>query len=156
RDRLPCLRAHGRRPRDRHPRDPSGSLVVRLLIPRDRRRRSGRRRGEDDAGLLRLEGARVEAALGRPAARDRSLRGGPLAIESAATFTGAEPMPLLLFLHLTLASASASPAVAPDTKTRVDAVFHDVDRSDSPGCALGVYHDGEIVYERGYGMANLE
>jgi len=56
-----------------------------------------------------------------------------------------------------LASASASPQVsAPEAKAKVDAIFHDYDRSDSPGCALGVYRDGRIVYERGYGMANLE
>jgi CubicO group peptidase (beta-lactamase class C family) len=58
---------------------------------------------------------------------------------------------------LTLATASASPQIsASDAKARVDAVFHDYDRSDSPGCALGVYRDGRIVYERGYGMSNLE
>ncbi len=58
---------------------------------------------------------------------------------------------------LTLATASASPQISlSDAKSKVDAVFHDYDRSDSPGCALGVYRDGRIVYERGYGMANLE
>jgi CubicO group peptidase (beta-lactamase class C family) len=57
---------------------------------------------------------------------------------------------------LTLAAASASPEAAPDTRARVDAVFRDYDRSDSPGCSLGVYRDGKIAYERGYGMANLE
>jgi CubicO group peptidase (beta-lactamase class C family) len=62
-------------------------------------------------------------------------------------------MHLLLPLVLALASAGASP---PDVQANVDAVFHDYDRSDSPGCALGVYRDGRIVYERGYGMANLE
>ncbi len=61
----------------------------------------------------------------------------------------------LLPVLLALATASASPSAA-DTKTRVDAIFRDFDRSDSPGCALGVYRDGRIVYERGYGMANLE
>ena len=44
----------------------------------------------------------------------------------------------------------------PDTKSQVDAVFAEYDRSDSPGCSLGVYRDGKIVYARGYGMANLE
>ena len=29
-------------------------------------------------------------------------------------------------------------------------------RRDSPGCALGVFRNGKIVYERGYGMADLE
>jgi CubicO group peptidase (beta-lactamase class C family) len=58
---------------------------------------------------------------------------------------------------LTLVTASASPQIAPaDAKAKVDAVFREYDRSDSPGCALGVYQDGKIVYERGFGMANLE
>jgi CubicO group peptidase (beta-lactamase class C family) len=39
---------------------------------------------------------------------------------------------------------------------RVDSVFRAFDRTDSPGCALGVYRDGRIIYARGYGMANLE
>ena len=39
---------------------------------------------------------------------------------------------------------------------RLDAVFADYNRSDSPGCAVGVYRDGEILEARGYGMADLE
>src|SRR5512138_1782463 len=39
---------------------------------------------------------------------------------------------------------------------RADSVFQRFDRTDSPGCALGVYQDGRILYARGYGMASLE
>jgi len=39
---------------------------------------------------------------------------------------------------------------------RVDALFEKWERTDSPGCALGVIEDGQLVYKRGYGMANLE
>src|SRR4051812_2013267 len=39
---------------------------------------------------------------------------------------------------------------------RADSVFARFDRTDSPGCALGVYQDGRILYARGYGMASLE
>jgi CubicO group peptidase (beta-lactamase class C family) len=39
---------------------------------------------------------------------------------------------------------------------RVDSVFRTFDRTDSPGCALGVYQDGVIRYARGYGLASLE
>ncbi len=64
---------------------------------------------------------------------------------------------LPVLLTLATASASPQPAAAPgDVKAKVDAVFREYDRSDSPGCALGVYRDGKIAYERGYGMANLE
>jgi CubicO group peptidase (beta-lactamase class C family) len=38
----------------------------------------------------------------------------------------------------------------------VDALFATWDTPESAGCALGVYRDGEIVYSRGYGMADLE
>lgn len=38
----------------------------------------------------------------------------------------------------------------------VDALFAEWDRSDSPGCALGVVENGELTYERGYGSANLD
>ncbi len=53
----------------------------------------------------------------------------------------------------------AGPPESPVTKVpaeRIDAVFAEYDRSDSPGCALAVIRDGAIVYERGYGMADLE
>ena len=39
---------------------------------------------------------------------------------------------------------------------RADSVFRAFDRTDVPGCALGVYQDGAIRYARGYGMASLE
>jgi CubicO group peptidase (beta-lactamase class C family)/imidazolonepropionase-like amidohydrolase len=55
----------------------------------------------------------------------------------------------------TSTSVIAAPAFAP-LAARVDAVFADFDRGDSPGCALGVYQDGAIAYARGYGMAHLE
>ncbi len=38
---------------------------------------------------------------------------------------------------------------------RVDRLFRQWDRSTSPGCALAVVQDGEIVYKTAYGMANL-
>src|SRR5215212_436453 len=43
-----------------------------------------------------------------------------------------------------------------DKAARVDSIFRAFDRTDSPGCALGVYEDGAIRYARGYGMASLE
>ena len=39
---------------------------------------------------------------------------------------------------------------------KVDHVFAEWNTTGSPGCALAVIKDGRIVYERGYGMANLE
>lgn len=39
--------------------------------------------------------------------------------------------------------------------TAIDNVFADFN-SETPGCALGVVQSGQLVYGRGYGMANLE
>lgn len=39
---------------------------------------------------------------------------------------------------------------------RVDRIFSEWDRDDSPGCAVGVFRDGETLHAAGYGMANLE
>jgi CubicO group peptidase (beta-lactamase class C family) len=41
-------------------------------------------------------------------------------------------------------------------QAHVDRLFATWDRSDSPGCALGVVRDGQLIFARGYGMANLE
>jgi len=43
----------------------------------------------------------------------------------------------------------------PDVIKQVDKVFEKWDKPDSPGCALGIYKDGQTVYKRGYGMADL-
>jgi CubicO group peptidase (beta-lactamase class C family) len=39
---------------------------------------------------------------------------------------------------------------------KVDRLFAAWDRSDSPGCAVAVLQDGRVVYQRSYGMADLE
>jgi hypothetical protein len=43
-----------------------------------------------------------------------------------------------------------------DRRAQVDAIFAGYQRTDSPGCALGIFREGDIEYARGYGMANLE
>ncbi len=43
-----------------------------------------------------------------------------------------------------------------DLTDRVDELFKQWDRNDSPGAALGIFKDGRIIYARGYGIANLE
>ncbi len=39
---------------------------------------------------------------------------------------------------------------------KVDRLFAQWDKPNSPGCALGIVKDGSFVYKRGYGMANLD
>ena len=56
---------------------------------------------------------------------------------------------------LLISSLAHVQTLSPDVTTKVDKIFAQWDKPDSPGCALGVYKDGQIVYKRGYGMANL-
>lgn len=61
-----------------------------------------------------------------------------------------------IFAQAALVAGTAhAQSLAPDVTKRVDSVFAKWDRRDSPGCALGVYKDGSIIYKHGYGMANL-
>jgi len=39
---------------------------------------------------------------------------------------------------------------------KVDELFKQWDKDDSPGAAVGIFKDGRIIYARGYGIANLE
>lgn len=41
-------------------------------------------------------------------------------------------------------------------QVRIDSLFADYDTPHTPGCALGVIRDGELIYARGYGLADLE
>lgn len=56
---------------------------------------------------------------------------------------------LLLFARVSFASQQ-------DLNDKVDHVFAEWNTTSSPGCAIAVVKDGHIVYEHGYGMANLE
>src|SRR5262245_58621067 len=63
---------------------------------------------------------------------------------------------LVLLSALILTPVAAIGQSADGLASKVDAIFAQYDKPDSPGCALGVIKDGQIVYARGYGMANLE
>ena len=64
-------------------------------------------------------------------------------------------MRLILFLSL-LTAFQPQPVLAGSDIPEVDAIFADVANVDTPGCSLGVIENGEFIYRRGYGMANLE
>jgi CubicO group peptidase (beta-lactamase class C family) len=57
-----------------------------------------------------------------------------------------------------LIPASVSTAQTADAglTQKVDQIFAAFDKTDSPGCALGVVRDGNFIYQHGYGMASLE
>src|SRR6516162_5123241 len=54
-----------------------------------------------------------------------------------------------------LKAQSSSSTLPASTAAQVDKVFEKWNKPKSPGCALGVYKDGQILYKRGYGMADL-
>ncbi len=59
----------------------------------------------------------------------------------------------LFFLPVNTFSQSYADA---ETIAKLDAVFADWDSSDTPGCAVGVTHEGRMIAGRAYGMADLE
>jgi CubicO group peptidase (beta-lactamase class C family) len=66
------------------------------------------------------------------------------------------PITLALAL-LTAILAQTSLTGSPDQlNEKVDKLFSQWDKPDSPGCALGIIKDGKVVYKRGYGSANLD
>jgi CubicO group peptidase (beta-lactamase class C family) len=58
-------------------------------------------------------------------------------------------------LSVALAAAPPTSNLQPPASA-IDTVFAPWDKNDSPGCALGVFRDGAIAYQRGYGTASLE
>ena len=57
---------------------------------------------------------------------------------------------------VSLSALQAEAQPSDSLSARVDKVFAQWDRNDSPGCAVSVVRDGKVVYTRGYGMADLE
>lgn len=65
---------------------------------------------------------------------------------------------LILFVLVVaiLAGGGAAAADDADLTPRVDAIFAELAKPGSPGCALAVVKDGRIAYEKGYGLASVE
>jgi CubicO group peptidase (beta-lactamase class C family) len=61
-----------------------------------------------------------------------------------------------LIAALVIGWSAARADEAQDRSAQVDALFKQWDSATSPGCALSIMKDGHIVYERGYGMADLD
>ena len=67
----------------------------------------------------------------------------------------------IVALTAQLAARPDPRSLIPDPQTaslnlQIDRIFAAWDKRDSPGCSVGVFHNGAIVYARGYGMASLE
>jgi CubicO group peptidase (beta-lactamase class C family) len=65
----------------------------------------------------------------------------------------------ILLVGVSMPAAAPGRQAAPTRPAwaaEVDKVFAAFDSPDSPGCAVGLYRDGTIAYERGFGSADLE
>ena len=63
---------------------------------------------------------------------------------------------VVISLSVLLVLAQHTPPSSDNPAKRVDEVFQKMDTTVSPGCALAVIKDSRIIYERGYGMADLD
>ncbi len=63
---------------------------------------------------------------------------------------------IIRLLALAILPLIATPALADDRSDKVDELFARWDSTVTPGCAVGIVRDGNVLYERGYGMADLE
>lgn len=92
---------------------------------------------------------------GRGIIRSTMIAPASIALRARPRWVG--PLLLLVTTAVCFACAGAAEVVRPlSGRSDVDTIFAEYDRAGSPGCALGVIQDGEFIYRRAYGEANLE
>ncbi|HZI26924.1 MAG TPA: serine hydrolase domain-containing protein [Gemmatimonadaceae bacterium] len=64
------------------------------------------------------------------------------------------PLLVLCLLPAGMQSQGTPSSIGP-ADPRIDSVFAFI-KSDAPGCAVGVYRNGELAWARGYGLASVE
>ena len=62
----------------------------------------------------------------------------------------------ILLLALTAGSAFGQEKLPEVSSSAIDAIFKKYDSPSSPGCSVGVIKDGQLIFAKGYGQANLE
>src|SRR5690606_24661933 len=119
---------------------------------------SSRVRCSLDTGVAAHPAAPAGSPQTRPGAsamkRTREQHSGPSHVHAtsiAATFVA-----LIVLLVGVPLPAAAQQATSADVLARTDSIFARMDSPTTPGCAVSVMQQGAIVFERGYGMANLE
>lgn len=60
------------------------------------------------------------------------------------------------FTSLLLLSSAAAAQLPDSLASKIDSVYARYAHADAPGCAVGVYRNNHIVFEKGYGSANIE
>jgi CubicO group peptidase (beta-lactamase class C family) len=68
-----------------------------------------------------------------------------------------QPLTMSKIFFLLLLVYSSSCRDEPNSLNQeIDDIFEKYDSKTNPGCAVAVIHNGEVVYNKGYGLANLE
>jgi CubicO group peptidase (beta-lactamase class C family) len=69
-------------------------------------------------------------------------------------------LPLLICLVISInaypQSSAQKAALSPQQKNKIDLLFKDYNKKNSPGYAIGIVKDNKVLYEKGYGSANLD
>ncbi|MFZ9388607.1 MAG: serine hydrolase domain-containing protein [Chitinophagaceae bacterium] len=63
--------------------------------------------------------------------------------------------PIFIFLFVSLFAITYG-QIPDSLSKKIDAIFAEYDKTNSPGCALAILKDGKTIYKRGYGMSNME
>ncbi|MEO0584303.1 MAG: serine hydrolase domain-containing protein, partial [Bacteroidota bacterium] len=62
----------------------------------------------------------------------------------------------LLIVCITLNQQLVGQAITAEEQRRIDQIFEDFDHPTRPGAGLCIMKDGEVIWKKGYGSANLE
>ena len=66
-------------------------------------------------------------------------------------------LPLLVILTSTLTTSIASAQnLADSTIKKIDSLFSKWNKSNTPGCTIGIVRNDSLIYAKGYGLANIE
>lgn len=61
-----------------------------------------------------------------------------------------------LFSFIPLIFAMKVIAVPANFTEQVDAIFKEIDTQSHPGCSVGIIEKGQVIYQKGFGLANME
>ncbi|GGX54123.1 serine hydrolase domain-containing protein [Saccharospirillum salsuginis] len=59
-------------------------------------------------------------------------------------------------LAVVMAACASLEGQADDFSDRIDTLFNNLIAEDEPGCSVGVIESGQLIYQAGYGLANME
>ena len=102
--------------------------------------------------LIIILGMLTAAAAGNAAVGNSA---GDASAGTASAGTAESPGNLLE-TGLSTDTALARPDYSHVSETDMDSIFFSFDRPETPGCAVGVVCNGDLIFSKGYGVANLD